>query len=55
VDGDGDVDLGDLAGLLAAYGTCEGDAGYNPDADFDDDDCIGLGDLAVLLGNYPYP
>jgi len=52
VNGDGDVDLGDLAELLAAYGTCDGDAGYDQDADFDDSGCIDLSDLATLLSNY---
>jgi hypothetical protein len=55
VDGDGDVDLSDLAALLAAYGTCEGDPDYNPDADFVIDEpvsCITLSDLAALLANY---
>lgn len=52
VDGDGDVDLSDLAALLAAYDTCEGDTGFNPDADFDGDGCVGLADLAVLLAGY---
>jgi hypothetical protein len=54
IDGDGDVDLADLAAMLAAYGTCDGDAGYNPDADLDGDDCVGLADLATLLANYGY-
>jgi hypothetical protein len=54
VDHDGDVDLADLAAMLAAYETCDGDTLYNPDADFDGDDCIGLGDLATLLANYGY-
>lgn len=54
VDGDGDVDLEDLAALLATYGLCLGDPGYNDDADFVDDDCIDLADLAVVLGNYGY-
>jgi hypothetical protein len=52
VDGDGDVDLGDLAILLASYGTAEGDAGYNPAADLDGDGMIGLSDLAALLSVY---
>ncbi len=52
LDGDGDVDLADLAILLAAYDTCEGDAGYNPDADLDGNGCVGLSDLAELLANY---
>jgi hypothetical protein len=54
VDGDGDVDLADLSALLASYGLCDGDTGYNDDADFVDNDCIDLSDLAVLLGNYGY-
>ena len=49
---DGDVDLGDLAGLLGAYGTCEGDPNYNPTADFDDNGCVDLWDLLTLLDNY---
>jgi hypothetical protein len=52
IDGDGDVDLADLAALLAAYGTCTGDAGYNPDADLDESGCVDLSDLATLLANY---
>ncbi len=52
LDGDGDVDLSDLATLLAAYGTCVGDPDYNPAADLDADSCIDLSDLAALLANY---
>jgi len=52
LDGDGDVDLSDLATLLGAYGTCEGDPTYDPDADLDGSGCIDLADLAALLGNY---
>jgi hypothetical protein len=52
LDGDGDVDLDDLADFLGAYGTCEGDEDYNPDADFGDSGCIDLADLAELLGHY---
>jgi hypothetical protein len=55
VDGDGDVDLADLSALLATYGLCAGDEGYNDDADFIDDDCITLSDLGALLSNYGYP
>jgi hypothetical protein len=54
VDGDGDVDISDLAALLGAYGSCVGDPNWNPAADFDDDGCITLTDLAALLGNYGY-
>ncbi len=52
VDGDGDVDLGDLASLLATYDLCAGDPGYDDRADFNGDDCVDLADLAVLLANY---
>lgn len=52
VDGDGDVDLTDLAVLLSSFGTCAGDAGFTPAADFDGSGCVELGDLAILLGNF---
>jgi hypothetical protein len=52
VDGDGDVDLADLATLLGAYGACEGEPDYNAAADFDDSGCVDLADLATLLGHY---
>lgn len=56
IDGSNDciVSLADLAALLSAYGTCPGDALYNPDADLTDDgnQCIALADLAELLGQY---
>ena len=52
VDGDGDVDLADLAALLASYGACEGDPGFNPAADIDQSGCVDLSDLAALLANY---
>jgi hypothetical protein len=52
IDGDGDVDLTDLAALLAAYGACAGDPDYNPAADLDDSGCVDLTDLATLLSNY---
>ena len=55
VDGDGDVDLSDLAALLGAYGTSCGDPNYNPDADLDGDCDVDLSDLAALLGHYGQP
>jgi hypothetical protein len=54
LDGDGDVDLSDLAALLGIYGTCVGDPGYDPAVDFDASGCIDLADLATLLSNYGY-
>ena len=44
-DGDGDVDLSDLAHLLASYGTDDG-------GDLDGDGDTDLADLALLLSNY---
>jgi hypothetical protein len=55
VDGDGDVDLSDLAALLSSYGMCDGDPGYLGAADFVYSKCIDLADLAALLANYGYP
>jgi len=52
LDCDEDVDLSDLAALLAAYGTCEGEPGYEGVADLDASGCVNLSDLAALLGNY---
>ncbi|MBU0617728.1 MAG: dockerin type I repeat-containing protein [Planctomycetes bacterium] len=52
LNGDGDVDLYDLAALLAVYGTCDGDPDFNPVADLDGNGCVDLGDLAELLGHF---
>jgi hypothetical protein len=50
LDGDGEVDLGDLAELLGSYGWTAG-AGY-ADGDLDFDGDVDLSDLAELLGAY---
>ncbi|MFQ5805793.1 MAG: hypothetical protein ACE5I3_05015, partial [Phycisphaerae bacterium] len=50
LDGDFDVDLTDLAQLLAHYGMTSG-ATYE-DGDLDGDGDVDLTDLADLLGNY---
>jgi len=50
LDGDGDVDLADLAALLSNYGTPSG-AGPE-DGDLDGDGDVDLSDLAALLANY---
>lgn len=52
LDFDADVDLSDLAILLAHYGECSGDPEYWIFADIDRRGCVGLEDLAILLGNY---
>jgi T5SS/PEP-CTERM-associated repeat protein len=50
LDGDGDVDLGDLTELLAHYGMTQG-ATYE-DGDLDGDGDVDLSDLTNLLANY---
>lgn len=50
LDGDGDIDLADLAQLLANYGTTSG-ASYE-DGDIDLDGDVDLSDLAALLSVY---
>lgn len=53
INGDGAVNITDLAILLAAYGACQGDPQYYPGADlYGDDDCVTLTDLATLLSHY---
>lgn len=49
---DGLIDLTDLAELLTAYGACEGDANFLPEADINNDKCVELTDLAYLLSVY---
>ncbi len=50
LDGDGDVDLSDLAGLLSNYGMTSG--AVPEDGDLDGDGDVDLSDLAALLANY---
>jgi hypothetical protein len=53
INGDGTVNITDLAILLAAYGACQGAPQYYPGADlYGDDDCVTLADLALLLSHY---
>ncbi|MCA9242382.1 MAG: hypothetical protein KDA32_00395 [Phycisphaerales bacterium] len=49
LNGDDCVNLADLAGMLAAFGSAPGDANYNPLADLDNDNDVDLGDLSGLL------
>ena len=46
------MDLADLAALLASYGACAGDPGFDPAADLDGSGCVDLSDLATLLAHY---
>jgi hypothetical protein len=52
---DGAVDLDDLTLLLAAFGRCVGQPGYNAAADLVSNNCIDLDDLAFLLARYGLP
>lgn len=49
---DGAVDLADLSQVLTAYGTCAGDAAFDPAADLNADLCVNLADLSELLTEY---
>jgi len=52
LDCDHDVDLADLAALLAIYGCSQYDPFCDVCADFDGDGQVGLPDLAALLAVY---
>lgn len=51
-DGDCRVTLQDLATMLATFGLCTGDVGFNSAADFNASGCVDLSDLAALLANF---
>lgn len=50
LDGDGDVDVADLAILLANFGSMSGVSAADGDLDHDGD--VDVGDLAILLANF---
>jgi len=52
LDGDGDVDLADLAVMLAAFGACSGEPNFVAAADIDGSGCVELVDLSALLAHY---
>jgi len=52
VDGDGDVDIFDLFAVASAFGTVQGDAGYNPACDFDGDGDVDINDLYTCGSNF---
>jgi len=52
LDGDGRVTLKDLPILLASFGKCRGQAGYNPACDYDRDGCVTLRDYQTWLWYY---
>ena len=52
LDGDGDTDLTDVALMLAAFGNCVGQPGYDPAADLDSSGCVDLPDLSTALASF---
>lgn len=52
LDGDNDCRLDDLSRLLTAYGTCDGQPGFDPASDLDGSGCVDLGDLLMLLDSF---
>jgi len=52
INGDGKVNLSDLALLALAYNSKPGDPRWNPNADIKGDGRVDLGDLAVLAQHY---
>ncbi len=52
LDHDQDIDMDDYNQFLATYGKGLGDADYNPDADFDGDDFVGMTDFGIWYSHY---
>ena len=52
VNGDGFVDIEDIAAAAGAFGTHTGDPTYNPDADINSDGVIDIFDLVAIVINY---
>lgn len=52
IDGDGKVTQADLGILLASFGLCAGQPGFNAAADLDKNGCVDQADLGVLLAFY---
>jgi hypothetical protein len=52
LDGDGDIDGDDYTAFRATLGKCDGDVGYNPEADYDGDGCVSITDYREWYGYY---
>lgn len=52
VDGDQDVDIFDITTIANAYGTSEGEPGYNPNCDIDGDGDVDIFDVTIAANNY---
>ncbi|MBN2448240.1 MAG: choice-of-anchor J domain-containing protein, partial [Phycisphaerae bacterium] len=51
-DGDGDIDMDDFETFRVAFGTCDGDPGYNVLADVDGSGCVGVTDYQAWIACY---
>lgn len=52
LDADGNIDLNDLSGFLAAFGSEVGDAGFSPDVDIVADSIVDINDLGQMLSQF---
>jgi hypothetical protein len=52
VDGNGCVTISDLGAVLAGFGFCGGQAGFDRRTDFDASNCTNISDLAIVLLNF---
>ncbi len=52
VNGDGVVDIGDVAAVAGSFGKQSGDPGFNPNADLNSDGRIDVFDLVLVVMNY---
>lgn len=52
LDNDGSVDAEDFELFVDAFGRCEGDPAYNPNADMDESGCVNLVDYTMWLQCY---
>ncbi|TVQ64298.1 MAG: hypothetical protein EA379_01850 [Phycisphaerales bacterium] len=50
--GDLQIDFADIGVVLANFGLCAGDPGYNPVADVNFDGCVDFADLSIVLTNF---
>jgi len=49
---DGKVDIRDVTIVGRAYGTSKGEADYNPEADFDQNDVINIRDVTIVAASF---
>ena len=52
VDGDGHVDVADLLSAVYTFGLSQGDPGYDPECDFNNDNAVDNLDLLILVENF---